>query len=572
MSHLNKIRLFFSHLGQKARQWCIKPENILFLALIIISLLPLWLFTYFPSQDGPRHLEIAKIIREYHLASNSKFREYYLINSTLSPNWFIYLILLGLMNFFPPLLAEKILLSGYVILFPISLRYALSGISKKSVFLSFLAFPLIYNWALHKGFYNFSYSLPIFFFVLGYWLKYQNRFTPPKILILTLGIVLLYFAHLFSLVMAFIALFIATIWLIFSDLYQPSSEKLFDLSLWSRVLLKRLSILFYLFFPVLVLSLMFVKKSTAAHASIIWGKGLWQVANLLTFGSLTSYDKLEFLFSTAWVILLIVISLNFILNKKDDFDAEKRPINVSQQLLAIFGVYLIIYFVAPSETFTSISIKERLVFYPFFILILWLGTKNYNQPMKSHLKAASILITLLFLLSHSLKYFQINKYLEEYISNSQLIEPNSTVLSLSFDNYLEDNQGKKVSARIQPLLHASGYLAIEKPLVTLNNFPASTDYFPLMYRSQLNPYKHISLKQKTDLDQTPPRVDFLTYPQRTGGQIDYVLVWNYKEKFKNLAAAQSIFQQLQQGYELISSSPQRGLMKLYRRKNRESGI
>jgi hypothetical protein len=41
-------------------------DTLLCLALILVHLIPIWAFTYFPTQDGPAHLNNATILREYH--------------------------------------------------------------------------------------------------------------------------------------------------------------------------------------------------------------------------------------------------------------------------------------------------------------------------------------------------------------------------------------------------------------------------------------------------------------------------------------------------------------------------
>jgi hypothetical protein len=128
----------------------------LFAGLIILYLIPIWSFTYFPSQDGPAHLENATVIRDYHRPDRPIYREYYLLNKHLDPNWLIYLVLVGLMGIGSALVAEKFLLTGYVILLPVAMRYAVKVIRPESAFLSILVFPFIYNFPLHKGFYNFS--------------------------------------------------------------------------------------------------------------------------------------------------------------------------------------------------------------------------------------------------------------------------------------------------------------------------------------------------------------------------------------------------------------------------------
>jgi len=100
------------------------------------------------------------------------------------------------------LVAEKLLLIGYVILLPVALRYALQAIHPASAFLSVLAFPLVHNFMLHMGFYNFAYSLPLYGFVLGYWLRHHDCLTLRTTLTLATLALLLYLAHPVSLVAA----------------------------------------------------------------------------------------------------------------------------------------------------------------------------------------------------------------------------------------------------------------------------------------------------------------------------------------------------------------------------------
>jgi hypothetical protein len=135
----------------RALTWLYDPEHLIFAVLILLHVIPIWGFTYFPSQDGPAHLHNATVIRDYAHPDRPIYREYYLLDLHPDPNWLIYLILVGLMSFVPVLVAEKLLLAGYVILLPIALRYALQAIRPASAFLSVLAFPLVYNFTLLRS-------------------------------------------------------------------------------------------------------------------------------------------------------------------------------------------------------------------------------------------------------------------------------------------------------------------------------------------------------------------------------------------------------------------------------------
>jgi hypothetical protein len=94
--------------------------------------------------------------------------------------------------------------------------------------------------------------------------------------------------------------------------------------------------------------------------------------------------------------------------------------------------------------------------------------------------------------------------------------------------------------------------------------------FPVMSHPHRNPLVHIW----HGFQLLSPSIDFLSYPQRTGGRVDYVLIWHTGEDSEDNPVTKfyrqlehSISQQLEEGYELIYISPQRGFLRLYRRRD-----
>src|SRR5262245_1642292 len=116
-------------------------ENVVFISLLLIHLVPVWAFPYFVTCDGPNHVDNAASLRNYLQADNTLFHQYYTLNLRLVPNWFTNVILAGLMGIVSPITGDKILLSLYILLVPLSMRYALAAIRQESTFLSILAFP-----------------------------------------------------------------------------------------------------------------------------------------------------------------------------------------------------------------------------------------------------------------------------------------------------------------------------------------------------------------------------------------------------------------------------------------------
>lgn len=552
---------------EEVQGWLSRWENLLFVLLIVVHLIPLWVFPYFPSQDGPAHIYNASVLREYHVLDHSIFREYYLLNQKLSPNWFSHLIMAGLMYIVPPLVAEKILVSGYVILLPLSMRYALRVIRPDAGVFAFLAFPFIYNYTLHKGFYNFSYSQPMFFFVVGYWLKYQNRFTLRRILTLSLLSLLLYFCHLFSLVTAYIMIAVLTIWLTVLDYTQHSSQQPPNLGVLSRAFFRRSLVSACAFLPTLILAVMFLSQKAATSSdNFSWSfpgkRYLFNlVLNLLSLQSIVTFEKLELLFSTALVILFVGVGLHLLRSK-----VVNRQLNFWDGFLLTAVVYVVIYLFGPSGMAGSETIKGRLLSYPFFALILWFGAQSHTRFLKQRVQIVAMVISLILLGMHTMKYAELNNDLKEYVSGMDLIEPNKTLLPISFANSFGSMPFDwYLSPEVKPFCHASKHISMQKHLVDLANYEANQFYFPTLFRPQLNPYIHMGVRD--DCNDFPPPVNFLAYSQRTPGKVDYVLFWRRDGKFLDDPNTKSIFRQLKQGYELIYTSPQRGFMQLYRRKD-----
>jgi hypothetical protein len=541
-SSIPELRRRTSSFHKRLRQWLSDSSNLFFALLIVLHLLPIWSFKYFPSQDGPAHINNANILREYHRPDYPIFREYYVLNKNFEPNLFGHLVLAGLMSFLPMLVAEKILLSGYVILLPISIRYVLRTIRPDAGFLAVLAFPFVYNYTFHMGFYNFSCGLVMYFFVVGYWLKYCEGLTLRRTMVLAILALVLYSCHPLPLVTAYVMVTLFTAWLMFLDLAQQIRQRQFNFRVLCSALWRRTLAPLCAFLPTFVLTATFLlQKGTASRVGRFYSIILDRAERLYHLNSLISYDAWEGWFSTALVwlfvaVLIYLLVLQVACHKRNHWDG----------LLLVVAGYVVIYFIAPDSMSQGGFITARMNLYPFLALILWFGAQSYQRLVKRGIQVAAIGIALAFLGLHMQKYAELNDYLTEFLSGSHLIESNTTLLPFIFSPRGRAPDGRVLSLRIAPFAHASGYIAAQRHLVDLQNYEACTTYFPVMYRSHLNPCTHI-------------------YNLKAGSRVDYVLIWRTGEEPFN----RFIFQQLEENYELIYTS-QRGLMQLYRQKGWKS--
>ena len=522
-------------------------EKFLFVLLLLIHLVPIWKYDYFPSQDGPSHLNNANIIRNYYRDDFGVFREYYKLAHRFGVNWTTHLALAGLMSVFPMLIAEKILLSGYVLLFMFSVRYAILSINPGSIAVSFLAFPFVYNWPMHMGFYSFIYSLPLFFFSIGYWAKHKDDFGLRQVVTLVVLCFSLYLTHMLSLFLALGVIGVMVLWLMFAKGFNYILIQLGSTAVANYV--KRHALL-----PVLAFL-------PAVFATFVFWSGRGLTNSGIDYAKILFRQILSFQRSEAVVFLLVGVLFVFLVLSVRFSLSQYRIENWDGFLVASVFCFLI-YLIAPKSVFgEGGEIRPRLLLYPILVLLLWLGAQTYRPVLKRQIISCSAALAIALLVMNSTKYGEFNDYLHEYVSAKYLIEPRSTVLPIEFtystmpDSF--DFDWFRQSSP-DPFLHASGYIAAETGSVDLENYEALTNHFPTTFRSERNPVRYIGT-----VERPLSGLDFANYHRRTGGQIDYILVWSIRNATNDLRQA-GLTKQLEDDYSLIYVSP-RGLTELYRR-------
>jgi hypothetical protein len=524
------------------------PLTIAFWLLILASLLPIWAFTYFPSQDGPSHLNNANILRLYPWRDLEVFREFYTINAFPFPNWTTHLLLAALMGVFPPLIAEKLFLSAYVISLPLAFRYCIRGINPAAQAGAFLVFPLIYHLLFQKGYYNFSMSIVLFFVCVGYWLRHRDNLNWRRTATLAALFLLLYFSHLVSTTLACATIGLLWMWFIVVELRQPGeTEPLRRKAVLTSAAGVAIRTLFAVL-PAVLLGLWYLHhQGTQSQGSEPVTEKFQKI-----FTTAHAHKQHELLVWIPWEVSLLGLALFVLLARVRT--PVKGPVNQDGPLLAL-AIFFLIYLAVPSEIGGGGGIEPRIVLYLWLTLALWLGIQTYSKTIGRAVAVVTGAVTLVLVAIHCGEYWAIDNYLSEYMSAGPFIEPGSTLLSMD----LEDTRGIQF---VHPFKHAAGYLAAQKNVVDFTNYEAGIDYFPVHFLPASDPYKYIG-----DAEERPYVLDMLDYSQRSGRSLDYVLLWGgNRPQMAARPDVQSILGQLREGYEQIYVSPQHGLVRLYRRK------
>jgi len=149
------------------------------------------------------------------------------------------------------------------------------------------------------------------------------------------------------------------------------------------------------------------------------------------------------------------------------------------------------------------------------------------------------------------------------VSLAPRLAPGSTILSLSFVEPHHRPSAPGAAYKVWPFVHAAGYLAAERRLVDLACYQAERSYFPVRYRDEVNPYRFLTATG--DLEESPAGVDLLAY-ERTGGRVDYVVLWGLWGERRTRADVQPLLRQLAAAYERVEVTRPRGMGELYRRR------
>lgn len=530
-----------------------KWEGLLFWALVLVHVGYVWLFHWFPTQDGPSHVDNAAILLKLLLGRDSLVHEYYALNLSTYTNWLGSLVLAGLMTFLDGFTAEKVLLSGYLALLPISFRYALGGLGPGAGRYVFFIFPLLYSRLFFMGFHSFCYSLAFFFLMLGYWLRRREGMRPIQTAVLmVLGIVTLFW-HIFSLVLAGLVMAVTA-------LEGPLQEYLAGFRAGKRGLGRlirqgaaRLIRPALILLPSVVLIAAFLSRG---GGQISYRDGPLRLLGHLAAGTI--------MMNLGWWELILSAGFMLVLGLawwQGFWERRKGGQGGGLGLGLLFGTVLVLYLAMPNAYAGGSVISYRLALFATFAAVLAAAAQAPVRPRKA-LCLAPVAISLLLLIFRFQPVHDLNGYLDDYLSGADSLARGRTIVPISFLGTELHPLDSKLAWRVRFFVHAGGYLAQARDCVNLRNYEAMLDYFPVRYQKEKNPLQHLVVDR--DILALPPRLDFSGYPARSGGRADYVLLWCYDPKVNQEPASRSIMSQLRSDYREVFVSP-RGLMRIHGR-------
>ena len=459
--------------------------------MILLYVLPIWVFKYFPSQDGPCHIYNSFILKHYS-DPEYVFSKFYDVRRFPVPNWASHASMVLLMYIVPPLVAEKILLTGYVVLMAVSMLYLLNAVENRRTPLVFAGFPFIYNFLFLMGFYNFSLGVAMLMLAVGYWWKHSEKFGVKNIVVFTLFLIVLYFCHPVPLVLALFSIGIVAI-----------SGLVTNFTRWKQALLTLACML-----PSIGLLICYIGTSDMAR-----NPGTWTLSRLWEYfvrnESLAYHSESQIIFGK---IVTGVFAILFLYTFVRDhfFTKEWRfclRIYRKDFFLLLCIIFFAIYLKAPDGLSGGGFIETRMCLLPFLTIIPWFSWKM--PKIVSGIAGGALILLSVVYLAHASYYHKIlSDDIEVYNSGYGAVERNKVILPLGFD-YV--GRGWRIGVFVHPL----GYYGYNTGCINLINYEATTEYFPTIFKPDFHrpPLAMVHVKQT--------EIDFAEYKD----DIDYILTW-----------------------------------------------
>jgi hypothetical protein len=456
-------------------------ERLLFIALIAVCLVPVWAVEYLPTVDGPCHVYNAQVILQHgNRAEYPRFAGHYWIDWRPIPNWFGQAVLALLMSVFEPHIAEKILVSGYVILLPVAARYAAGSVDPDRRWLGFLIFPLIYHQLFQLGFYNFSYSLAFWLLAVGFWWRRRESPTLRFAVAINLLLLLCWFCHIVSLAVTLLS--IGVLWL--ATLRRSN---------WRRHLV-HIPILA----PQIFLPLWFVADQQGGPIPSLWSLGA-MAGYLFRLEALFYFGAPQLWIGRVLALAILILAVLTVVGRVRR--AEGRLLREEDGFLVLSVLLALLFFLSPEGMSGGGLLNQRLSLYPWLALIPWLAPRLGQAGRAVAVGVLAVLAV--WSAAYVLRWYRVlDPPLRAYLAGTAQIRPDSRVLPLLFDR-----------GPYGIYAHLIGYTAAEKGLIDWNNYQAATTYFPTRFhgkRGRTHRYTWIEADPNTiDVRALLPRVDYV---------------------------------------------------------------
>lgn len=437
-----------------------RRHRMLIGVLILASLVPIWAVEYFPSQNGPWSLLMAKMLSDYNNPAFN-YSTYYEHSWHAIPHMLHTLIVYALGFVMPVLVAHKVAISLFVVLFPLSVFVFLDSIDPRRTVLGYASFLFVYNVPLMRGYHDYSIGVPLVLLTYAYWRRHRDALTAGRRLAIMGMTVLVYFSHAFNLGVLGLAVVLTTAW------ERRSIRSIVDSAL--------------LFVIPAVLTVEYA-WFTANHAQ--WVDRTERVFLAPHSAAYAFFSRFFYTLSFPAYVIAVAVLLAWsylvfrgLLNTWRRWRAGDVPGSAAFALPGLLALFTALYFAAPYKFFNWHYANVRFIPYVLVFALACAAPIGYRRGRVFVASMAAAALLCYGFLTQG--FITANDLIEEYVSGVQVVEMNRTVLPVSFAT---GSVGEEVG-EIWPVAHAIDYYQVYRGGANGWGMAQFNTLTPLVYRT-----------------------------------------------------------------------------------------
>jgi hypothetical protein len=450
------------------------------------SLVPLLIFQYFPSSDGGAHVMNASLLDRLIFEHDAQVSAWYRMNPVVVPNWLGHILLMALVPFVPASMAERILIGFYVLTFLFGFRYMLRGVTRETNGLEFLAFPLVYNMHVYWGFYNFCLSLVILLFLIGFVVRSQDVLNTRRLVMLAVLALLSYLSHG---LMFFFGFMSALVLLVLRGSAGAGAD-LSQVVRFTRPHIYRKQLLtagkaFVAFVPALILFAYYsLFRVHGGEGVTEWPTLRYAASLLMTLSPISTFGKVDRVLAALYAVLLYGMALFGLWLYRQKW---RMP-----ELLLLASLGMVAVFLLPVTMSGGTMATPRLVYFPVIMLVAWLAANPLPRRWCQLALVGSLCIAITAQVLRWSVYVGYDREVGQLAASlHDQLHPNEAYLQIP-------------GATIGPLTNAGNIsspdisgsvlclLSVANRASVINNYEATVDHFPLLFRPERDPYRTFS--------------------------------------------------------------------------------
>ena len=471
-----------------------------YILLLAVHIGLVWFLPYFPTQDGPSHIYNLVILHDL-INGGREWGSFFTYQLEAVPNLGFNIIAYPLLNFFSPLVVEKIFISIYILLMGVSVPIFLRTFDRHVLPIAYFVFPVIFNFTLLMGFYSYAMAVPIFILAFSLSWKIRNRSASFRFVYLNLlGFILFYF-HLIPFIFFMISLVAVTL--------AESAGYKRKINNFSNLLI--------IIFPS-ILNLFFYLRQ-GAGGTFLGFSYLFSFSRLielivdLSFFSTVNFLPWQLFPASFFIFLILLFSYTSI---KEIFQRWKMAgdIQASEKALIYMILFLgLIYIFAPFNFGGGSYFNQR---FPWVILLILLPLLQVPKTIffKRYGQIVIAGIASIFFAFSAVIFWQQNIIVQKFLGGMNAGLPKGAFIM----TYKRANDSE--SSRVDVLLHAGSYYGLYKKCVDAGNYETSFPYFPVHFKNTLPAFP-----TENQISYEPENINWSDYPS-----IQYIIGWEVERK------------------------------------------